>query len=91
MNKHVRSWLAAGKRPEWADVVALDTETKAFHSQWGGLETRDGVLYRRWRAPGRGADLMQLLVPRSLRTQPAAEAADETLRHHSPRDSPRHI
>ncbi|KAJ8367448.1 hypothetical protein AAFF_G00317680 [Aldrovandia affinis] len=24
---HVRSWLVAGKQPEWADVAALDTET----------------------------------------------------------------
>ncbi|KAJ8395708.1 hypothetical protein AAFF_G00029450 [Aldrovandia affinis] len=35
---HVRSWLAAGKRPEWADVATLGTETRAYHSQWGGLE-----------------------------------------------------
>ncbi|KAJ8414148.1 hypothetical protein AAFF_G00067460 [Aldrovandia affinis] len=44
---HVRSWLADGKWPEWADVAALDTETRAYHSQWGGLEARDGILYRR--------------------------------------------
>ncbi|KAJ8383498.1 hypothetical protein AAFF_G00220150 [Aldrovandia affinis] len=43
---HVRSWLAARKQPEWADV-ALDAETRAYHSQWSGLEARDGVLYRR--------------------------------------------
>ncbi|KAJ8371916.1 hypothetical protein AAFF_G00298680 [Aldrovandia affinis] len=66
---HVQSWLAAGKRPEWADVAALDTETRAYHYQWDSLEAQDGVLYRRWRAPGRGADLLQLLVPRAFRTQ----------------------
>ncbi|KAJ8395392.1 hypothetical protein AAFF_G00033770 [Aldrovandia affinis] len=43
---HVQSWLAAGKRPEWADVAALDTETRVYHSQWASLEVRDGVLYR---------------------------------------------
>ncbi|KAJ8409979.1 hypothetical protein AAFF_G00210200 [Aldrovandia affinis] len=58
-----------GWRPEWADVATLDTETRAYHSQWASLEARDGVLYWRWRAPGRGADLLQLLVPRTLRTQ----------------------
>ncbi|KAJ8404595.1 hypothetical protein AAFF_G00334580 [Aldrovandia affinis] len=31
---HVRSWLAAGKQPEWAYVAALDTETRVYHSQW---------------------------------------------------------
>ncbi|KAJ8413687.1 hypothetical protein AAFF_G00081940 [Aldrovandia affinis] len=55
------SWLAAGKRPEWADVAALDMETRAYHSQWASLEAQDGILYLRWRAPGRGADLLQLL------------------------------
>ncbi|KAJ8401903.1 hypothetical protein AAFF_G00374840 [Aldrovandia affinis] len=58
---HVQSWLAAGKRPEWADVAALDTEMRAYHSQWASLEARDGVLYQRWWASGRGADLLQLL------------------------------
>ncbi|KAJ8391351.1 hypothetical protein AAFF_G00089810 [Aldrovandia affinis] len=71
---HVQSWLAAGKRPEWADVAALDTETRAYHSQWAGLEVRDGVLYRRWRALGRGADLLQLrshgLQPRRQVSRP---------------------
>ncbi|KAJ8418859.1 hypothetical protein AAFF_G00003580 [Aldrovandia affinis] len=66
---HVQSWLAAGKRPEWADVAALDTETRAYHSQWASLEVRGGVLYRWWRAPDQGADLLQLLMPRALQTQ----------------------
>ncbi|KAJ8347426.1 hypothetical protein AAFF_G00205710 [Aldrovandia affinis] len=47
---HVRGWLAAGRRSEWADMAAPRAETKA----WGGLEVRDGVLYRWWRAPGQG-------------------------------------
>ncbi|KAJ8410501.1 hypothetical protein AAFF_G00194050 [Aldrovandia affinis] len=40
----VRSWLAAGRRPEWADVAALDSETKAYHSQWSSLELRGNVM-----------------------------------------------
>ncbi|KAJ8412025.1 hypothetical protein AAFF_G00142920 [Aldrovandia affinis] len=39
---HVRGWLAAGRQPEWADVAALEAEMKAYHSQWHGLEMRDG-------------------------------------------------
>ncbi|KAJ8389541.1 hypothetical protein AAFF_G00119310 [Aldrovandia affinis] len=67
---HVQKWLPAGRRPEWADVATLDTEPRAYHSQWGSLEARDSVSYQRWRAPGRGADLLQLLVPQ---TQPEVE------------------
>ncbi|KAJ8399425.1 hypothetical protein AAFF_G00411370 [Aldrovandia affinis] len=46
---HVQSWLAAGKRPEWVDMAALDTETRAYHSQWGGLEAQaeSGVKHER--------------------------------------------
>lgn len=65
----VRSWLEAGQRPEWAVVSALGPEVKAYHSQWGNFEFHDGVVYRRWRAPERGRDLVQLLVPRTLRPQ----------------------
>ncbi|KAJ8396417.1 hypothetical protein AAFF_G00017230 [Aldrovandia affinis] len=63
LTHHVRSWLAAGKRPDWVDVAALDNGRKAYHSQQGGLKTRE---HRRWRAPGRGADLMQPLVARHV-------------------------
>ncbi|KAJ8360470.1 hypothetical protein SKAU_G00169950 [Synaphobranchus kaupii] len=31
-----------------------------------GLVQRDGLLYRRWQAPGQGSDILQLLVPRAL-------------------------
>ncbi|KAJ8372268.1 hypothetical protein AAFF_G00291230 [Aldrovandia affinis] len=64
--RDARGWLAAGR---WVDAAALYAETKAYLSQWGGLEVRGGVFYRRWRVSGRGADLMQLLVPRALQTQ----------------------
>lgn len=65
----VRQWLDAGQRPGWQEVSALGPELKAFHSQWGNFELHDGVMYRRWQAPGRGTDLLQLLVPRKLRAQ----------------------
>ena len=65
----VRSWLEAGRRPEWAEVSALGPELKAYHSQWGNLESQGELLYRRWQAPARGGDILQLLVPRALRSQ----------------------
>lgn len=42
---------------------------KAYYSQYNNLETHGGLLYRTWRALGQGKDLLQLLVPRSLRSQ----------------------
>ena len=65
----VGDWLKAGQRPRWEEVSALGPEVKTYHSQWGNFEVHDGVMYRRWQAPGRGNDLLQLLVPRALRPQ----------------------
>lgn len=65
----VINWLATGRRPEWTEVSAHGPEVKAYQSQWGNLELHDGLVHRRWKAPGRGSDLLQLLVPRELRQQ----------------------
>uniref|UniRef100_A0A3P9LUG1 Gypsy retrotransposon integrase-like protein 1 n=1 Tax=Oryzias latipes TaxID=8090 RepID=A0A3P9LUG1_ORYLA len=64
-----RKWVKAGQRPDWSAVSAGDPELKTLHSQWGNLELHNGVLYRRWRAPGAGRDRLQLLVPTSLRDE----------------------
>uniref|UniRef100_A0A3Q3NHK6 Gypsy retrotransposon integrase-like protein 1 n=1 Tax=Mastacembelus armatus TaxID=205130 RepID=A0A3Q3NHK6_9TELE len=65
----VRSWLQAGTRPDWPAVSSQEPELKSLHSQWSNLELHDGVVYRRWRAPGGGSDRLQLLVPRALRPE----------------------
>ncbi|KAM6968624.1 retrovirus-related Pol polyprotein from transposon 412 [Tautogolabrus adspersus] len=65
----VQGWLETGGRPEWTDVSPQGPEVKSYHSQWGNIELHDNLLYRRWQAPRQGRDLLQLLVPRSLRTQ----------------------
>jgi len=65
----VRGWLEEGRQPPWAEVSAAGPEVKAYHAQWGNLELHDGVAHRRWQAPGRGTELLQLLVPRLLRPQ----------------------
>uniref|UniRef100_A0A669BLT9 Gypsy retrotransposon integrase-like protein 1 n=1 Tax=Oreochromis niloticus TaxID=8128 RepID=A0A669BLT9_ORENI len=62
--------LAGGSTtPRLDGVSGQEPEVKAYYSQYNNLETHDGHLYRRWRAPGQGRDLLQLLVPRSLRSQ----------------------
>ncbi|KAL4004005.1 hypothetical protein ACER0C_003718 [Sarotherodon galilaeus] len=65
----VGAWLEAAQRPDWTEVSGQEPEVKAYYSQHNNLETHDGLLYRRWRAPGQGRDLLQLLVPRALRSQ----------------------
>ncbi|KAJ8348856.1 hypothetical protein SKAU_G00274450 [Synaphobranchus kaupii] len=63
----VRSWLEVGQRPERSVVSAESPEVKSYYSLYSSLVQRDGLLYRRWQAPGRGSDILQLLVPRALR------------------------
>lgn len=69
MLTQVRQWITEGKRPDWAEVSALDPETKAYYSQWAMLTQRDVLLYRLWQLPEWERDLLQLLVPRKLHSQ----------------------
>ncbi|KAJ8353335.1 hypothetical protein SKAU_G00209020 [Synaphobranchus kaupii] len=48
------------------DIVAESPELKSYHSLYSSLVQRNGLLYRRWQAPGQGSDILQLLVPRAL-------------------------
>ncbi|KAJ8346723.1 hypothetical protein SKAU_G00281240 [Synaphobranchus kaupii] len=41
-------------------------ELKSYYSLYSNLVQRNGLLYRRWQAPGRGSDILQLLVPQAL-------------------------
>ncbi|KAK7899004.1 hypothetical protein WMY93_019857 [Mugilogobius chulae] len=65
----VRQWLEQGNRPEWPTVSPHGCEVKAYYSQWGNIEIHNNLLFRRWQAPGRGNDILQLLVPRTLQPQ----------------------
>lgn len=61
--------MVAGQRPEWQEIMALRPEVKAYYSQWATLTLRDGLLYHQWQAPDGEANVLQLLVPLSLRCQ----------------------
>ncbi|RXN05567.1 Retrovirus-related Pol poly from transposon [Labeo rohita] len=65
----VRGWLETQTRPDWPAVSSQGPEIKSLHSQWGSLELHDGMIYRRWQAPGGGIDRLQLLVPHALRSE----------------------
>ncbi|KAJ8385753.1 hypothetical protein AAFF_G00182710 [Aldrovandia affinis] len=89
---HMQSWLAAGKRQEWADMAALDTETRAFprppDSSPASLSWRVG-LNSTISAGRREVVLHQdRLAPYHPLAQAAAEAAGESPRPLPPRDSP---
>ncbi|KAJ8376188.1 hypothetical protein SKAU_G00067680 [Synaphobranchus kaupii] len=58
----VQGWLEAGQCPERSVVSAESPELKSYYSLYSSLVQRDGLLYRRWQAPGRGSDILQLLV-----------------------------
>ncbi|CAI5678294.1 unnamed protein product [Oreochromis niloticus] len=62
----VQCWIGAGQRPSWPEVSALDLETKALYSQWANLTSRNGLLYRRWKAPG-GHRELAILTSRQQR------------------------
>ena len=47
----------------------LCPETKALYSQWPNLINHDGLLHHRWQTPGGDRDILQLLVPRQLRSR----------------------
>ncbi|KAJ8346946.1 hypothetical protein SKAU_G00283470 [Synaphobranchus kaupii] len=63
----VRGWLEVGQHPEQSVVSAESPELKSYYSLYSSLVQQDGLLYRRWQAPGWGSDILQLLVPRALR------------------------
>lgn len=73
----VRAVLSQGGKEEKRAVAyfshALIRAEKNYRSQglslcWS-LELHNGVMYRRWKAQGQGANLLQLLVPQKLRAQ----------------------
>uniref|UniRef100_A0AAV2K2W5 ribonuclease H n=2 Tax=Knipowitschia caucasica TaxID=637954 RepID=A0AAV2K2W5_KNICA len=43
----IRKWLELPRRPEWPAVSPHGTDIKAYYSQWGNIELRNGLLFRR--------------------------------------------
>ncbi|KAJ8356790.1 hypothetical protein SKAU_G00195840 [Synaphobranchus kaupii] len=56
---------ASGDAEGW--LLLTPMEVREAQEADSTLGKRDGFLYRRWQAPGRGSDILQLLVPRALR------------------------
>ncbi|KAJ8357694.1 hypothetical protein SKAU_G00204880 [Synaphobranchus kaupii] len=66
--KQTACWARCGAGCRWGSVPSgRSPELKSYYSLYSSLVQRDGLLYRRWQAPGRGSDILQLLVPRALR------------------------
>ncbi len=67
----VMQWLEQSTvRPEWKEVAPLSSELKAYWTQWGKLEVREGLLYREYAAAdGCRQPVWQLVAPRTLRQE----------------------
>ena len=55
------------EKPRIEELMAESEATKMLHSQWELLELVDGVLYRRWHCKQGKPEVLQLLVPMTLR------------------------
>ncbi len=56
------TWLAAGRRPTWADISHLGTEVKTYWAKWCQLSLKDGIVYRSWTSENKVEDRVNKLV-----------------------------
>ena len=68
--KHVLAWKEGqDAKPEWKDIAALSSRTKAYWVNWDLLAVHDGVLVKRWESDdGRKVD-WHVVLPRTLRSE----------------------
>jgi len=63
---HVKSWLGAGKRPEWADVPS-DPAVKTYYQLFDSLIIDNDVMYKIFYDDRGRVQYHQLLIPESMR------------------------
>ena len=54
-------------RPSWKDISPLSKSAKTYWAEWDRLETRDGMLHRRWESHDGKVIRWQLLVPQKYK------------------------
>jgi len=67
--RHVFPWLATGVKPSFAQVRSYGTMVKALWSQWPDLVQLEGVVYRKWKEPGKSTITYQLVAPMKIRSK----------------------
>ena len=76
------SWVEDGVRPPWATVAKGSEETKMYWAQWDSLHLKDGVVYRVWETPSGDQQVLQLLLPKTLRPRVLHELHNTTTGGH---------
>ena len=59
------AWKEENLRPKWADISAEGRLVKIYWAQWESIESKDGLLYRKLSASGKG-ERKQILIPEKL-------------------------
>ena len=59
--------MQSNEQPDISQMVAESADTKTLLSLWNQLEVRDGALYRRWNGGEREPEVLQIVMPVSLR------------------------
>ena len=63
----VKEWTLAKKRPPWKSITGASPAVKILWRDFDKLETYDGIIYRRTHLCQYNQDVLQLLLPLSLR------------------------
>ena len=73
----VLEWMEEGEeQPPWSEVAPQSATTKAYWSQWQSLRLREGLLYRVWVSPTGNKEVLQLVLPKTLRKEAIRQLHD---------------
>ncbi|KMQ85118.1 integrase core domain protein [Lasius niger] len=67
-----------GIRPSRLEIPTRDVAARIYWSYWNALSLKDGVLYRKWKAPSLKSSIFQLIVPRNRINQILEETHDSS-------------
>lgn len=55
--------------PAWTEISLINVELKTYWFQWDRLELKDGILYRKCRDINLNTEVLQVVLPFSLRPE----------------------
>lgn len=75
-------WVEEGQRPFGSRVCSSSPETRHYWNNWCLLRERNGVLYRQFLRQDGSGDHLQLIVPKSLRSEVMKQMHESVLSGH---------
>lgn len=78
----VLAWMEAGERPFGKQVCTSSPEVRHYWTYWGSLEMHDGLLYKKFHRQDGTSTFLQLLVPKSLRSEVLKSMHDSVMAGH---------